>query len=52
MHPWAFLRGSCVVRNQQLEIWFGQLGSINGLEEGDDATSVFRRNFGRFLKVD
>lgn len=47
----AVLRGSCMVRSQPLEIWFGQLGPISGLE-GDDGTRVFRRNFGRFLKVD
>ena len=51
VHPWAFLRRSFVVRSQQLEIWFGQLAPIDGLE-GDERARLFRRDLGRFLKVD
>lgn len=50
MHLWAFLRGTCVVRGQQLGMWFGQLGPIDGTEEGDDGARVFRRGFGRFFR--
>ena len=39
-----------MVRSQQLEIWFGQLGLTDGSEEVGDGTRVFRRGFGKFFK--
>lgn len=52
MHLWAFLRGSCVVRSQQLGIWFGHLGPMDGCEEGDGRTSVLNEVLVDSLKVD
>lgn len=37
-------------RSQQLGIWFGHLGPIDGSEEGDGEARVFRWSFGRFFK--
>lgn len=39
-----------MVRSQQLEIWFGQLGLIDGSEEVGEGTRVFRSGFGKFFK--
>lgn len=37
-------------RSQQLGIWFGQLGPIDGSEEGEGEARAFSRRFGRFFK--
>lgn len=50
VHPWVFWRGSCVGRSQQLGIWFGQLGPIDGSEEGEGEARAFSRRFDRFFK--
>lgn len=39
-----------MVRSQQLEIWFGQLGLVDGSEEVGEGTRVFRSGFGKFFK--
>lgn len=52
VHPWTFLRGRCVVRGQQLEIWFGQLDPLVVQRKGNMGPGFLEKVLVGFLEVD